>query len=203
LAPDCGLNTDRAQPRWWSGSTHHDDAQTTRPTQYRAPVPPPPGRPRRRSPQWCKSAPIMHARQASQPCLRVCEHLSPSSCHRSSRVLAPARTLPQPAHRHQIAIEPAASPVLSLPRLSCIVGLPTPADAACGCGRDGRHPQTFTRVRLPQCSPARHKFLRFQTKSPLCGERAVSARSRRSRTNARDLRDPIVLRMASPGFLLI
>jgi hypothetical protein len=27
---------------------------------------------------------------------------------------------------------------------SCIVGLPTPADGACGCGRDGRHPQTFT-----------------------------------------------------------
>jgi hypothetical protein len=26
---------------------------------------------------------------------------------------------------------------------SCIVGLPTPAEATCGCGRDGRHPQTF------------------------------------------------------------
>jgi len=58
--PAASLNTDRAQPRRWSGSTHHDDAHTTRSTQYRVPVPPPPGLPRRRSPQWCKSAPIMH-----------------------------------------------------------------------------------------------------------------------------------------------
>ena len=31
---------------------------------------------------------------------------------------------------------------------SCIVGLPTPADAACGCGRDGRRRQTFTEAEL-------------------------------------------------------
>jgi len=38
-------------------------------------------------------------------------------------------------------------------------------------------------------------------RSAVNGERG--ARSHRSRSNARNLRDPIVLRMASPGFLLI
>jgi hypothetical protein len=36
----------------------------------------------------------------------------------------------------QIAIEPAAQPAALPPATSCIVGLPTPADAACGYRRE-------------------------------------------------------------------
>jgi hypothetical protein len=56
---------------------------------------------------------------------------------------APTRTISRAVNGHQIPIEPAAAGALPS-ATSCIAGLPTPADAGCGCVPHGRHPQTFT-----------------------------------------------------------
>jgi hypothetical protein len=130
-SPDTGP----APPCRWSGSTHHDHARTT-PTQHHAYLLQARGRPRRRLPKCCKSTPIMHETLAAEPRLRIRERLSPSSRHRSTTTLLATRAISPTLCRHQIAIEPAAPPAALPSATSCIVALPTPADAACGNGRE-------------------------------------------------------------------
>jgi hypothetical protein len=125
-------STDPVRPHRPAGSTHHDDANATQPTQHRPSLLPAPGRPRWSLPKCWKSAPIIHSRLASETRLPACDRPKLSSCHSSSMVLAPTRTSSRAVNRHQISIEPAAAG--SLPSAtSCIAGLPTPADAGCGC----------------------------------------------------------------------
>ena len=126
--PPVSPSTDPVRPHRPAGSTHHDDANATQPTQHRPSLLAAPGRPK----CW-KSAPIIHPRLASQTRLPACDRPKLSSCHSSSMVPAPSRTISRAVNRHQISIEPAAAGPLPS-ATSCIAGLPTPADAGCGCG---------------------------------------------------------------------
>lgn len=132
--PTVSPSTDPVRPhRPPAGSTHHDDANATQSTQHRPSLLAPPGRPRWSLPKCWKSAPIIHPRLLSETRLPACDRPKFSSCHSSSIILVPTRTISRAVNRHQISIEPAAAG--SLPSVtSCIAGLPTPADAACDCG---------------------------------------------------------------------
>jgi hypothetical protein len=64
----------------------------------------------------------------------------PSMIYGNGRnALDPPRRRPR-SNRHRGRCIDGAPPSAT----SCIAGLPTPADAGCGCVRHGRHPQTFT-----------------------------------------------------------
>ena len=131
--PAVSPSTDPVRPHRPVGSTHHDDANATQPTQHHPSLLAAPGRPRWSLPKCWKSAPIIHPTSASKTHLPACDRPKLSSCHSSSMVLVPTRTISRAVNRHQISIDrPAAA---SLPSAtSCIAGLPTPADAGCGCG---------------------------------------------------------------------
>src|SRR5215468_744963 len=131
--PAVSPSTDPVRPHRPAGSTHHDDANATQPTQHRPSLLAAPGRPRRSLPKCWKSTPIIYPTLASETPLPACDRPKLSSRHSSSILLVPTRTISRALSRHQISIEPAAE--ASLPSAtSCIAGLPTPADAGCGCG---------------------------------------------------------------------
>jgi hypothetical protein len=126
-------STDPVRPHRPAASTHHDHANATQPTQQHPSLLAAPGRPRWSLPKCWKSPPIIYPTMASETHLPVCDRPKLSSCHSSSILLVPIRTISRAVNRHQISIEPAAA--ASLPSAtSCIAGLPTPADAGCGCG---------------------------------------------------------------------
>jgi hypothetical protein len=75
-------------------------------------------------------------RWANETRLPACDRLKLSSCRSSSMVLAPTCTTSRAVNSYQIAIEPAAAGALPS-ATSCIAGLPTPADAGCGCASQG------------------------------------------------------------------
>src|SRR5215468_10791310 len=131
--PAVSPSTDPVRPHRPAGSTHHDDANATQPTQHRPSLLAAPGRPRWSLPKCWKSTPIIYPTLASETPLPACDRPKLSSRHSSSILLVPTRTISRALSRHQISIEPAAE--ASLPSAtSCIAGLPTPADAGCGCG---------------------------------------------------------------------
>jgi hypothetical protein len=107
--PAVSPSTDPVRPHRPAGSTHHDAANTTQPTQHSPCVLPAPSRPRWSLPKCWKSAPIIHARLATETRLSACDRPKLSSCRSSSMVLAPTCTTSRAVNRHQIPIEPAAA----------------------------------------------------------------------------------------------
>jgi hypothetical protein len=83
------------------------------------------------------------------------------------------------SNRHRPHCTPGALPFAT----SCIVGLPTPAEGSCACGRDGRHPQTFTTFAGPaglgagRCNTVLGRTAPPRTPARSCHKRAYSQRS--------------------------
>ena len=150
--PAVSPSTDPVRPHRPAGSTHHDDANATQPTQHRPSLLAAPGRPRWSLPKCWKSAPIIHPRLATQTRLPACDRPKLSSCHSSSMLLAPTPTISRAVNRHQISIEPAAAGPLPS-ATSCIAGLPTPADAGCGCGSPRPASANLYKTGQPRHSP--------------------------------------------------
>jgi len=164
-------STDPVRPHRPAGSTHHDDANATQPTQHHPSLLAAPGRPRWSLPKCWKSAPIIHPTSASETHLPACDRPKLSSCHSSSMVPVPTRTITRAVNRHQISIDRAAA--ASLPSAtSCIAGLPTPADAGCGCGSPrpaSANLYTYS-LRNGDCAGSRTRLL-IPTKLPRAGAR--------------------------------
>src|SRR5215468_10048312 len=82
--PAVSPSTDPVRPHRPAGSTHHDDANATQPTQHRPSLLAAPGRPRWSLPKCRKSTPIIYPTLASETHLPACDRPKLSSRHSSS-----------------------------------------------------------------------------------------------------------------------